>query len=230
MGHDIDIGGLYLEYVNALKNLTATCLYEGMTQAGSEEQRKRHALRKVFHSGLSVPHRSIEALWKAYEAFEQEVLRAATASGATGAAATAKNAITEWQTRVSSLKGVYRERKKHYDGLQLDAIPFPAGARSLSAAASSAAATQEALWASVVAYELNNAQRMDDATLARRLRWVHECRVCYLHRHPFPWLDYARWHVSETNVAEARAVYARAREALGGSFLPIFFEHFLDSS
>ena len=93
------------------------------------------------------------------------------------------------------------------------------GVGGLPPVAHAAVATQELVWAGALAYEMNNAQRLDDAALAQRVQWLHESRVCYLHRHPIPWLEYARWHVLHGHVDAVLIGSALMRGGLARAFV-----------
>lgn len=65
IGHDIESGPLWMEYIQFIKNLKVTSNYE--------EQQKMDHLRRVFHKAIYTPLHNIEDIWKEYDTFENNL-------------------------------------------------------------------------------------------------------------------------------------------------------------
>lgn len=127
LGHDINAGLLWQEYVNLLQApkpgtpAFAALFGQGMMagqMSGQEEAHRATVLRRAYHRAIVVPMHQLDAVWRMYEAFENS----------TGNKQLARKMVDEQRPKYQSARLAYRERTRKLENLKPDIfLPLPPG-------------------------------------------------------------------------------------------------------
>lgn len=188
IGMDIGSGPVWLEYISFLKAAPAV--------SSQEESQRMTAVRKAYQRAILVPIHLVEQLWKEYESFENSVSRTL-----------AKSLLAEYQPRHYNARAVYRERKKYCERIDPNMLAIPP--------TGSLKEEQQCLaWKQLLAFEKGNSQKLDPASLTKRVAFTYEQCLMYLYHYPDIWYDYATWHAQNGSLDSAAVVFQRALKAL----------------
>eukprot|EP00878_Enallax_costatus_P014549 GHUV01015220.1.p1 GENE.GHUV01015220.1~~GHUV01015220.1.p1 ORF type:complete len:323 (+),score=42.52 GHUV01015220.1:134-1102(+) len=183
IGQDIHSGPLWQEYISFLSApKPGTPAYQALWSTGmvggQEESTKTTALRRTYQRAIVVPTHSLELIWKNYETFENTTAAATSSTG--GSAATAKTfstrVLSEQRPRFQAARMAYRERKRKMEGIDTAALPVPPGKGG------PAQLDQLKLWKAFLEYERSNPQRLEPASLTKRVELAYmQALMCLLH-------------------------------------------------
>ncbi|XP_006481295.1 cleavage stimulation factor subunit 77 isoform X2 [Citrus sinensis] len=191
VGSDISSGPIWLEYITFLKSLPAL--------NAQEESQRMIAIRKAYQRAVVTPTHHVEQLWKDYENFENSVSRQL-----------AKGLLSEYQSKYTSARAVYRERKKYCEEIDWNMLAVPP-------TGSYKEEQQWIAWKRLLTFEKGNPQRIDTASSNKRIIFTYEQCLMYLYHYPDIWYDYATWHAKSGSIDAAIKVFQRALKALPDS-------------
>lgn len=191
VGVDVASGPVWIEYIAFLRSLPAASI--------QEESQRMIAIRKVYQKAILTPTHHIEQLWKDYENFENSVSRQL-----------AKGLVSEYQPKYNSARAMYRELKKHVDGVDSKTLAVPP-------TGSLKEEQQWMAWKKLIAFEKGNPQRIDAASSNKRIIFTYEQCLMYLYHYPDIWYDYATWQAKSGSTDAAIKVFQRAVKALPDS-------------
>eukprot|EP00250_Pteridium_aquilinum_P018697 c24170_g1_i1 orf=244-2802(-) len=188
IGMDIGAGAVWMEYIAFLKAAPAA--------SPQEESQRMTSVRKAYQRAVLAPIHLVEQLWKDYENFENSVSRAL-----------AKSLLAEYQPKHYNARAVYRERKKFCDRIDSTMLAVPP-------TGSIKEEQQCSAWKQLLAFEKGNPQKLDPASLTKRVAFTFEQCLMYLYHYPDIWYDYASWHAQIGSPDSAAVVFQRALKAL----------------
>lgn len=188
IGMDIGAGAVWMEYIAFLKAAPAT--------SAQEESQRMTAVRKAYQRAVLAPIHLVEQLWKDYENFENSVSRAL-----------AKSLLAEYQPKHYNARAVYRERKKFCERIDSTMLAVPP-------TGSVKEEQQCSAWKQLLTFEKGNPQKLDPASLMKRVAFTFEQCLMYLYHYPDIWYDYASWHAQNGSSDSAAVVFQRALKAL----------------
>lgn len=191
VGSDISSGPIWVEYITFLKSLPAL--------NAQEESQRMIAIRKAYQRAVVTPTHHVEQLWKDYENFENSVSRQL-----------AKGLLSEYQSKYTSARAVYRERKKYCEEIDWNMLAVPP-------TGSYKEEQQWIAWKRLLTFEKGNPQRIDTASSNKRIIFTYEQCLMYLYHYPDIWYDYATWHAKSGSIDAAIKVFQRALKALPDS-------------
>jgi len=135
IGFDISSTQIWMDYLNFLK--------ESKPSNPFEEGQKISSLRKLYQRAVENPMHNLEAIWKEYDAFENNLNKQL-----------AKAFVIEYSPKYVSARVVYRERKGYLDGILRNMLAkTPRGSIKKE--------HQVTLWKKLIAYEKTNPQRLE---------------------------------------------------------------------
>ncbi|DBA01781.1 TPA: hypothetical protein N0F65_010191 [Lagenidium giganteum] len=154
-------------------------------------------VRKAFHRALVMPLNNMEAIWKDYEKFERSI---------PNNDALAQNFFKMFRQKFDASRAVFRDRKKLYDAVNINALSVPVSITKAEAA-------QMTGWQKILEYETQNPERLDGARFKSRMRFTLELFVNVMRHHPEAWYQYAAYENETNDPDAATAVFDRALEA-----------------
>jgi hypothetical protein len=208
VGGSFGAGPLWEAYVAYLRTLPEDDAYA--------KSQKADSLRKAFHRAVALPHGSVERLWGAYCEWER----------ATSQAQLATALIGQNNAAYGTARAVANERRKLWNGIDLDVLPVPLPPRPAAAmqpppppdvvAHWAKVEEQAALWRRIVSYELGNPTRLPSREAHVASLRLHFGQAVGMHGPlrwmPDAWCDYAAYEadVGGSSSAAAAGVAAPA--------------------
>ncbi|XP_050382098.1 cleavage stimulation factor subunit 77-like [Argentina anserina] len=154
------------------------------------------AMRKAYQKAIMSRNHSTDQLWSEYQSFERTYNKDL-----------AKSLLNEFSQKFNAAKNVYWERSHIVKGIDfgMQAVPPSGDLREEG---------QWMAWKKLLAFEMENRQRVDIAWCNKRIRLAYEqCLMC-LSYYPDIWYDYAMWLVKCGSLGAAASVFERALQAL----------------
>jgi len=195
LGTDISSGPLWLEYIQFLQQTSAHVLF-AQAVAGNEESAKLMSIRRAFKRSVTIPTHSLEALWRDYEKFENNINKQL-----------AKQIISDLQSQYALARTIYREVKKKWEGLKTTALAVPPRGSSVQY-------EQQSLWTKLISFERSNPLKLEGDALVSRVALVYDqCLLC-LHHYPEIWYEYIVWHADSGRTDRASEIFQEACKSL----------------
>ena len=201
LGQDIASGPVWGEYLSLLRRAHAEAAENQYI-----ENQAMQACRKAYHAALQVPLNGLDGLWREYEEFEQRLNPVL-----------ARKLMHEIQPKYNAARAVFRKRRFYRDNLLLNAPAVPPSPTNY------AEDPQVLYWKMCLDFERGNPQRVDVATLRKRVTLSFDQALCHLRFHPEVWLEYAAWLRDLGDQAAAGEVLAKARKVLPKNVLVAFY-------
>lgn len=183
-----------------------------------EEGAKTTALRRAFQQAVVTPMEGVDALWREWELFENNLDRNL-----------AKPLLAEYSSRHVSAKGVLREITRLRERVHASALAVPPAyaARVAEAAAGTdvsarVAPDQSAAWDDLLAYERGNPLRLEDGQEFGRMTLAYNQCLCALAHYPRVWLELHKLYADRSDAKGAREVLVRAVRAVPSCLLVHF--------
>lgn len=158
-------------------------------------------VRKLFHRAVMVPLLNMEGIWRDYEKFER---------GIPNNEVLAQNFFKVFRQKFDAARAVLRDRKKLYERININALAVPAASLKLDAA-------NMADWQKILAYEVDNPERLDALRHKARMRYTLEVFVSLKRHYPEAWYQYAAYENQSNDHEAAASVLERALEAMPDS-------------
>uniref|UniRef100_A0A7S2R7B3 Suppressor of forked domain-containing protein n=1 Tax=Mucochytrium quahogii TaxID=96639 RepID=A0A7S2R7B3_9STRA len=153
---------------------------------------KALAIKGAFSRAIKTPVRNLEELYKGLEA--------------TGVVA------PEVQQEYMKAKTLYDERLKRLNEVKIDYLPEPC-------ANSEADASRLMKWRAVIDYEKKNPERVTEAELKQRVRYVYRRALSSLYFFPEMWYEYSLYELRTDDVVSAKTILEQALVAIPDSLL-----------
>lgn len=214
MGMDIMSYQLWVDYINFLKSVDAVGSYA--------ENQRITAVRKVYQRGVVNPMINIEALWKDYCAYENNINPLI-----------AKKMTEDRGRDYMNARRVAKEYEAVTRGLN-KSLP------SIPPSNSPEEAQQVELWKKYISWEKGNPLRTEDhALITRRVMFAYEQSLLCLGHHPDIWYEAASYLEESSKILtekgdqnagkmfadEAAAVYERAITTLMKNNMLVYFAY-----
>ncbi|ORY33805.1 hypothetical protein BCR39DRAFT_519303 [Naematelia encephala] len=193
-GNDRESGEIWQEYISFLA--------EPSPKNTWDIQQQQDNLRKVYQRAVCIPLNNIEALWKAYDAFESNTNKL-----------TAKKFLAEKSPAYMTARTALRELRNLTDALPHPILPqrrtFTEQDRQIVA-----------LWRAWLKWEESNPLVIEDQTvLAGRIAYALKKCLGEMRHFPEMWHYAAHWYAKNSKADEAAAVLRAGVEACSKSFL-----------
>lgn len=191
---DISSTQIWQDFLTFLKAEKATNPFE--------EGNKMTAIRKLFQRATENPMHNLEAIWKDYDQFENNLSKIL-----------AKALLTEQSPKYMGARVVYRERKLLMEGILRNMLaraprgivtyinPNSFNPTSISnvliffSLGTIKEEHQVRLWRRLLVFEKTNPQKLDAAGLRARVAFTYnQCLLCLYH-YPDMWLEFANYQV-----------------------------------
>lgn len=185
-------------------------MYLGFVQADTDPQAFLN-VRKLFHRAIMVPLVNMEGIWRDYEKFERSIPNNEVL---------AQNFFKMFRQKFDTARAVLRDRKKLFDRVNIHALAVPAATGSTLRADAASMAD----WQKILAFEMENPERLDALRLKSRMRYTLELLVSVKRHYPEAWYQYTAYENQANDPEAATAVFERALEAIpDSSFLHFAF-------
>mmetsp|Transcript_669 Transcript_669/g.1289 ORF Transcript_669/g.1289 Transcript_669/m.1289 type:complete len:727 (-) Transcript_669:1103-3283(-) len=205
VGLDLSAHAIWSEFVEFVKSWEAPTSHDEAT--------KRDAVRRVYQRAVCSPIHNLDAMWREYEAFENQAVNKELVRGL----------LAEFQPKYFEARAEFRARKNRREGLQLGMLATPP--RGIAKEEE-----QAALWRKYIVLERSNPNGLAPEELHKRVEYAYEQALGVLYRYPDLWVDAAQYHADSGFGDAAERLTARARIALPScSFVWLFSCNLLES-
>eukprot|EP01119_Soliformovum_irregulare_P000563 TRINITY_DN10397_c0_g1_i2.p1 TRINITY_DN10397_c0_g1~~TRINITY_DN10397_c0_g1_i2.p1 ORF type:complete len:685 (-),score=185.73 TRINITY_DN10397_c0_g1_i2:48-1850(-) len=209
MSLDISCSPIWNDYLQWLKDFKPS--------NSQEEGHKIASLRRVYQRAIQTPMHNLEAIWKEYDAFENELNKIL-----------AKAMVNEHAPMYMNARAVFREKKRYYEGILRNLLARPPGHQVSGLDKED---HQLALWKRLLVYEKANPQRLEPLAFANRVVFTYNQALLCMYHYPELWFEFANFYVENNRIEESIAVYRRALVALPKCHLLYFaFADLLESN
>lgn len=205
VGLDIASTPIWTDYINFVKSQKPNNKIE--------ESQKMEQLRKLYQRAVINPMNNLEGIWKEYDTFENSLNKVL-----------AKALLAEHGPKYMQARATFRERKNYSEGIQKNILARPPRNSPRDQ-------MQVKLWKKLIAYEKRNTQRVDEASLRRRVTFVYNQCLCCLYRYPEMWHEAAHYQITKSGgIEDVVKVYEQGLKACDQSLLLQFsYADFLES-
>lgn len=193
MQNDPQSGHIWKDYLDFLGKLPANSSWE--------EQHKMDEQRKAYKRAIGLPLVNIEAIWRSYNNFENNISRT-----------TARKFIDERSGAYMSARGIMQKLNTLYKGLVRTTLPK---SRSFT----DAEREQLRKWHSVVALEASNFLNLDGGLLHARVMFSYRQALITMQFFPELWVDAADYCLQNNLTADAIDFLNMGLEVNSDSFL-----------
>ena len=177
---DIQSGPIWQEFIQFLEQLPAANQWE--------QQHKMDEIRRVYRKAVALPLSNIEALWRAYNSFENSISRT-----------TARKFIDERSAGYMHARSVARELNGLEKGVDKTTLPHlrqfvPEDADVLKS------------WRKVLAYEKSNPLQVDADAMKNRVLYTYRQALVSMRYYPELWLEFSDYCLETNEGSEAEEV------------------------